>query len=113
MKGFLFDENIPSRLIFTPSLPVFDTNILGQSPSDTMLWAHARANSYVIVTKDTDFSNRIMLSVPPPWVVHLRSGNMRKWEFHRLLASVWLQVEALLPAHKLINVYVDRIEAIR
>ena len=112
MKGFLFDENIPSRLIFTPSLPIFDTSILGQSPSDTMLWEVALANSYVIVTKDTDFSNRIMLSVPPPWVVHLRIGNMRKREFHRLLASVWLQVEALLPDHKLINVYVNRIEAI-
>ena len=113
MKGFLFDENIPSRLIFTPSLPVISTNVLGQSPSDTMLWEHALANSYVIVTKDTDFSNRIMLSVPPPWVVHLRIGNMRKQNFHQLLARVWLQVESLLPAHKLINVYTDRIEAIR
>lgn len=113
MKGFLFDENIPSRLIFTPSLSVISTNVLGQSPSDTMLWEYARANSFVIVTKDTDFSNRMMLSVPPPWVVHLRIGNMRKRNFHQFLASVWLQVESLLPANKLINVYIDRIEAIR
>ncbi len=113
MTGFLFDENIPSRLIFTPSLPVISTNILGQSPSDTILWEYARENNYVIVTKDADFSNRMMLSVPPPWVVHLRIGNMRKRVFHQLLASVWPQVESLLPAHKLINVYADRIEGIR
>lgn len=59
MKGFLFDENIPSRLIFTPSLPIFDTSILGQSPSDTMLWEVARANSYVIVTNREYAKTRI------------------------------------------------------
>ena len=28
-------------------------------------------------------------------------------------ARVWPQIEALLPAHKLVNVYLDRIEAVR
>ena len=112
MKGLLLDENIPSRIIFTPTLPVVHSTSLGQSLSDTFLWEYACANEYVIVTKDTDFSNRIMLADPPPWVVHLRIGNMRKRDFHVFLARIWPQVEGLLPAHKLINVYSDRIEAI-
>ncbi len=112
MKGLLLDENIPGRITFTPTLPVLHSTSLGQSLSDTFLWEYARANEYVILTKDTDFSNRIMLSHPPPWVVHLRIGNMRKWQFHLFLAQIWPRVERLLPAHKLINVYSDRIEAI-
>lgn len=113
MNGFLFDENIPGSITFTPGLRIIHSTALGSSPSDTFLWAYARSNEYVIVTKDTDFSNRMMLSEPPPWVVHLRVGNMRKQAFHSLLSRMWPQIEALLPAHKLINVYSDRIEAIR
>ena len=113
MKGFLFDENLPSRFTFTPSLPVTLWNSLSANPSDTMLWDHARDQSLAIVTKDADFSDRIMQTSPPPWIVHLRFGNLRRREFHVLLATVWPRVEALLPAHKLVCVYRDRIESFR
>jgi hypothetical protein len=46
-------------------------------------------------------------------VVHLRIGNLRRADFHSFLARVWPRIEALLPAHKLVNVYLDRIEAVR
>ena len=113
MKGLLFDENLPHRLTFTPSLPIIPSKALGISPSDTAIWDHAREHSFVIVSKNTDFSDRIMLSAPPPWIVHLRFGNLRRMEFHQLLAKMWPRVEALLPEHKLICVYADRIEAFR
>jgi len=111
VKGFIFDENLPCKLTIAPSLPIQFTTALGQSASDTAVWQYARTNELIIVSKDTDFSNRIMLSSPPPWVVHLRIGNLRKREFHKFLASAWPSIEGLLPAHKLINVYRDRIEA--
>jgi len=113
VKGFLFDENTPSRLTFTPGLPVRHANELGKSPSDTEMWNFARQERLVIVSKDADFSNRIMLSSPPPWIVRLRFGNMRKREFHSYLKKIWPSVETLLPAHKLINVFQDRIEGIQ
>lgn len=113
LNGFILDENIPSRLTFAPRLPVIHSADLGQRVSDSFLWEHARSKGYVIVTKDADFSNRILLSSPPPWVVHLRIGNMRKRDFHAFLQRVWPQIEALLPAHKLVNVFINRIEAIK
>ena len=66
----------------------------------------------VIVSKDADFSDRIIIYSPPPWVVHLRFGNLRKKDFHALLARLWSQIENLLKFHKLVNVYADRIEGI-
>lgn len=111
MNGFLFDENLPRRLTFSPSLPVIASASLGVSPSDTALWTQGRDHSLVIVTKDADFSDRIMLTSPPPWIVHLRFGNLRRREFHALLGKMWPHIEALLPAHKLICVYQDRIES--
>jgi len=112
MKGFLFDENLPTRLRFSPTLPVVPFSDAGQNPNDSQIWEFAKKQELVIVSKDTDFSDRIITRNPPPWVVHLRFGNLRRNEFHVLLARFWPQIETLLKNHKLINVYKDRIEGI-
>ena len=112
MKGFLLDENLPVQLRFTPSLPVVSFSKAGKNPSDTQIWEFARQNELVIVSKDANFSERIIMQSPPPWVVHLRFGNLRRNDFHTLLARVWPQIESLLKSHKLVNVYADRLEGI-
>ncbi len=111
MNGFLFDENLPARIQFTPSLPITHISILGISPTDTEIWQYAKIQNLVIVTKDADFSDRLMLDPSPPTVIHLRFGNMKKREFHKFLAGTWPQIEALIVDYKLINVYLDRIDA--
>jgi predicted nuclease of predicted toxin-antitoxin system len=113
VKGFLLDENLPSKLRFTPLLPVQHSKDLGDSVADADLWSYAKANDLVIVTKDADFSDRILVSEPPPRIVHLRFGNLRRNEFHAHLASVWTKVEELLKNHKLVNIYLDRLEAVK
>ncbi len=113
MNGFLFDENLPAKVLFTPSLPIIHVSTLGNSPSDSQIWQYAKDKKLVIVTKDVDFSDRLMLDLSPPKVVHLRFGNMRKSVFHSFLASVWTQIEDLVTDHKLINVYLDRIESFK
>jgi predicted nuclease of predicted toxin-antitoxin system len=112
VKGFLFDENLPGRVKFTPKLPVFPSAKVGRNPTDSQIWAFARQHSLVIVSKDADFSERIIMQSPPPWVVHLRVGNLRGKEFHNWLARMWPQIETLLKSHKLVNVYVDRLEGV-
>ena len=112
MKGFLLDENLPSRLRLKLPLPVTYSTDLGRSPSDTQLWNHAKANGLVIISKDADFSDRIATVQPPPWVIHLRIGNVRKADFHAFLELHWPTIFGFLPAHKLVNVYLDRVEAI-
>lgn len=112
MKGFLFDENLPINIQFLPSLPVEHVTSLGESLSDTAIWQYAKDNDLVIVTKDADFSDRIIISEPPPRVIHLRFGNMRKREFHAFLKEVWFRLEELIKMHKLVNVYLNTLESI-
>ena len=112
MKGFLFDENLPGRLTFTPKRPVIPSAKVGHQSTDSQIWAYARQHSLVIVSKDADFSERIIMQSPPPWVVHLRAGNLRRKQFHAWLARMWPQIETLLKSHKLVNVYADRLEGI-
>ena len=113
MKGFVFDENLPTKLTFVPHLPVTFASSLGRGISDTALWHHARENELVIVTKDADFSHRMMVYEPPPWVVHLRFGNMARKRHHEFLRAQRPNIEELLKTSKLVNVYEHAIEAIR
>ncbi len=113
MKGFLFDENLPSRLLFRPSLPMVPISSLGPSPADTKVWEFAKQRELVIISKDADFSERIILNEPPPWVVHVRFGNLRRAAFHALISRAWPQVEKLLKTHKLVNVFADRVEGVQ
>ena len=117
MNGFLFDENLPANIRFTPAFPVIHVSVLlmsNDSPSDTQIWQYAKQNGLAIVTKDADFSDRLMVEASPPKVVQgLRFGNMRQHVFQAFLASVWSKIEALIVDHKLIDVYQDRIEAVK
>jgi predicted nuclease of predicted toxin-antitoxin system len=112
MKGFLFDENLPQHIDFSPTFPAVSISEVGSSPTDSAVWEFARKRELVIVSKDADFSDRIIVQQPPPWVVHLRFGNLRKKDFHALLGRVWPKIETLLKSHKLVNVYSDRLEGI-
>ncbi len=112
MTGFLLDENLPNSLRFTPAFPVKHVRDLGQSLTDKNIWTYAKEHDLVIVTKDADFSERMLISEPPPKVIHLRFGNMRLVDFHAHLAKVWPRIEELLVTNKLINIYADRLEAV-
>jgi len=112
VNGFLLDENLPYRLRFPLPLPAKHSTDLGKSPSDTEVWNHAKTNGLVIISKDADFSDRISTAEPPPWVIHLRLGNLRSRDFHAFLERHWATIFGFLPTHKLVNVYFDRVEAI-
>ena len=58
------------------------------SASDNVVWDYARANGYVIVSKDSDFNERSVLYGTPPKVLWLRVRN-----------STTDRVEATLRAH--------------
>jgi predicted nuclease of predicted toxin-antitoxin system len=112
VKGFLLNENLPSKLTFHPSLPIIHARHLGSSLSDLELWEYCHHHDLVIITKDADFSDRILVADPPPKVVHLKFGNMKLKDFHAHLEKVWPQVEAALTTSKLINVYLTYLEEI-
>ena len=105
-------KTCPRGCRFRRKLPIISVAKIGRQPSDSQIWEFARKHDLIIVSKDADFSDRIIVSSPPPLVVHLRFGNLRKSEFHAGLARVWPQIETLLKSHKLVNVYADRLEGI-
>jgi predicted nuclease of predicted toxin-antitoxin system len=65
-----------------------------------------------IITNDVDFSNKILLHEPPPKVIHIRFGNMKMNEFYATMNKLWNDSLELNQTHKLVNVFVDRVEGI-
>ena len=75
----LFDQNLSHRLVqrlvdvYPDSEHVRDAG-LAAAPDDAV-WAYARDNGFVIVSKDADFHQRSFLYGAPPKVVWIRRGN--------------------------------------
>ena len=75
----LFDQNLSWRLpkkladLCPDSRHVREAGM--KESEDIDIWEYAKANGYVIVTKDLDFQQRSLLFGHPPKVVRLRVGN--------------------------------------
>ncbi len=87
----LFDHNLSHRLV--PRLAdIFpdstQTKPLGfNRATDSVIWEHARANGFVVVTLDKDFADLSFLRGAPPKVIWLRCGNSTVAEVEQLLRS--------------------------
>ena len=113
MAKYLIDANLPYRFRLWQGADFMHAFDLGESWPDAELWRYARDHELTIVSKDADFSERILLSEPPPRVIHLRIGNLRIRDLHAFVQRVWPQVVSLSTTHKLVSVYPDRIESVR
>lgn len=112
MPRYLIDVNVQRELSVWPMDIAVYTIDLGPKWSDSKLWSHALAQHLTIVTKDADFSNRLMTARAAPRIVHLKIGNMRIAEFRAFIAPRWPRIAELSEQARLVQVYRDRIETL-
>jgi predicted nuclease of predicted toxin-antitoxin system len=98
----IIDENLPEDISCWRNPDFIHAKFLGDRVKDGDIWHYARENS-----------NRVLVSNPPPWVIHMRIGNMRFEMFERFMSKYWDEILALSQTHKLVNVYLDSIEGIK
>ena len=75
----LLDENVSDRIIdmiidLYPNSEHVKTLALINT-DDAVIWDYAKANDFVIVSKDSDFHQRSLLYGHPPKFIYLRIGN--------------------------------------
>ena len=102
MRGILVDENLPKTLIL--GIECTHATELGRQKTDTELWGYVKKNDLVILTKDTDFLDRILLLGSPPKVVWVRLGNLKLKEISGRLSDRWPEIERYLDVFDLIGV---------
>lgn len=111
MPHFLIDVNLPYYFSLWNNEKYIHQNDINDEWSDEQIWQYAVENNLTIVTKDSDFSNKILLHDPPPKVIHIRFGNMKLKTFFETTNKLWADVLILNKDYKLVNVFADRIEA--
>jgi predicted nuclease of predicted toxin-antitoxin system len=112
MAKFLIDVNLPYYFSLWNTDEYIHQRDIDDKWKDGQIWQYAKLHDLTIISKDSDFSNRILLQVPPPKIIHIRFGNMKMKEFFGTIDKVWQEVILLNETHKLVNVFRDRIEAI-
>lgn len=94
----LIDQNLSHRLVgllateFPGSTHVRDAGLAAAPDPD--VWAHAAANGFVIVSKDTDFQQRALLYGYPPKVIWVRLGNCTTAAVGALLQARLADIQA-------------------
>ncbi|MDX9749685.1 MAG: DUF5615 family PIN-like protein [Flavobacteriales bacterium] len=113
MPRYLIDANLPRWFSQWNTADYVHQHDIDPTRHDAQIWDYAREKDLTIVTKDSDFSSRILLSEPPPKVIHVRLGNMDMRRFHEAIARCWNEVLRTSEEHKLVIVHLDRIESVR
>jgi len=113
MAEFLIDVNLPYYFSLWNNEKCVHQKDINDEWTDEQIWNYAKEGNLTIITKDSDFSNKIVLHNPPPKVIHIRFGNMKMKEFFEALSKSWEQVKELNEEYKLVIVYKDRIEALQ
>ena len=96
----LLDENLSRRIVpflqnaFPGSSQV---SLLGlESASDTEIWQYAKANGFVIVSRDSDFQERSLVAGHPPQIIWLKISNRSKIAVLNILLENQLIIEQAL-----------------
>lgn len=113
MPLYLVDANLPRWFSQWNSPDYIHQHDIDPTRHDQQIWEYAKAENLTIITKDSDFSSRILLSSPPPKVIHIRLGNMDMRTFHAAIDKCWPEVLDMNETHKLVVVHTDRIEGVR
>ena len=112
MPHYLVDVNLPYYFSLWNTEEYVHQMDIAPRAKDKDIWRYAIDNNLIIVTKDSDFSNRMLLSEPPPKVIHIRTGNMSMKEFHHVISSCWGEVVKMIRYCKLVTIYRDCLQGI-
>ena len=100
----LFDQNISYKVIahisdiFPNSSHVARVSL--ESASDFEVWNYAKHNGYVLVSKDSDFNDLATLYGAPPFVIWIRSGNVKVQEIVNVLRKHESTIKKVIQTNK-------------
>lgn len=110
---YLIDENLPDSLVAWSSEDFPHVTKITKSVSDEEIWKYAVENDLTILTKDSDFHERILFRDPPPKVVLFKIGNTSTRFLEEFLSRNWIEIEDLIQSAKLVVVFRDKIEGLK
>jgi len=112
MIKYLIDVNLPYYFSLWRNKEYIHQRDINALMKDGEIWQYAKENNLTIITKDNDFSDRVIFHTPPPKVIHIKFGNLKMKPFFQIISKSWSEICKLSETHKLVNVFENRIEGI-
>lgn len=110
---YLIDENLPDYLKIWASEDYLHVTNISKSVSDNEIWKYALENNLIILTKDSDFHERILYRNPPPKVILFKLGNTSTPFLEEFLLRHWDEIQDMINSVKLVIVHKNKIEGLK
>ena len=101
-KKFLIDVNLPKHFSYFNSEEFEFVCDLDLSMSDSEIWNYDLKNDLVIVTKDTDFYSKFLLSNNSPKIIYLAIGNLSLKQLHSYFNTNWSKLSNTIDSNRFI-----------
>lgn len=96
----LVDQNLPPKLakVASTEFPGSCHVIYLQfdAEDDQAIWELAKAEGYIVISKDSDFQHRALTYGAPPKVIHIDRGNCSTADASRCSRHIWRKSKASL-----------------
>ncbi len=77
MANFLIDVNLPYYFSLWNNPDYIHQIDVNDTWTNNQIWDYAKEKGLTIITKESDFQNRMLISEPPPKVIHIKIGNCK------------------------------------
>lgn len=112
MLKYLIDVNLPYYFSLWNSSDFIHQKDINDESTDEDIWNYAKERNLTIISKDSDFSDKIIFRKPPPRIIHIRIGNVNMKEFHSIISKHWNEIKEASKQYKLIQVYANKIDCV-
>lgn len=113
MPAFIIDNNLPKNISLWQGEGFIHVFNITSSLSDTEIWKYAIEHHLTIISKDADFSYRVLQSSYGPKFIFIKIGNCCKRDFEDFIKLHWDKILHLINYYRIVEVYFDHIEGIR
>ena len=92
----MVDVNLPKKFKFFNSEKFIHVVDIDPKMKDSEVWKYALSNDLIILTKDSDFYLRTVLSDSCPKVIYLQLGNQTINQLHNYFSKNWEKILELI-----------------
>ena len=108
----IVDVNLPKYFKFFNTPDFLFVSDIDPRMSDNSLWNYALKNDLVIVTKDTDFYSRSLISDNKPRIVFINIGNTTLSELHIYFEKNWPMIQKAIETNYLVIATKESIDVV-
>ncbi len=101
----LFDHNLSPKLVYRLADLFPNSNHVYQLEldrvEDRQIWQYAKINDFIIVTRDSDYNELMILLGFPPKTIWIRRGNCSTNEIENILRTHYINIQELTSTESL------------